>query len=85
LIQNEENIGKALTRFKEIQDGWKEVGPVTRDKRQELQNEYSHLIDTFRYNIGIYKDIKDHDLNRNLTLKKELIEKLKNLIEFRQN
>jgi hypothetical protein len=80
LIQNEENIGKALTRFKEIQDGWKEVGPVTRDKRQELQNEYSHLIDTFRYNIGIYKDIKDHDLNRNLTLKKELIEKLKNLL-----
>ncbi len=82
LIQNEENIGKALTRFKEIQDGWKEVGPVPRDKRQGLQNEYSHLIDTFRYNIGIYKDIKDHDLNRNLTLKKELIEKLKGLLNL---
>ncbi|MBK6526686.1 MAG: DUF349 domain-containing protein [Crocinitomicaceae bacterium] len=82
LIQNEENIGKALTRFKEIQDGWKEVGPVPRDKRQGLQNEYSHLIDTFRYNIGIYKDIKDHDLNRNLTLKKDLIEKLKGLLNL---
>lgn len=82
LIQNEENIGKALTRFKEIQEGWKEVGPVPRDKRQALQNEFSQLIDTFRYNIGIYKEIKDHDLNRNLTLKKELIEKLKGLLEL---
>lgn len=80
LIQNEENIGKALTRFKEIQEGWKEVGAVPRDKRQGLQNEFSQLIDTFRYNIGIYKEIKDHDLNRNLTLKKELIEKLKGLL-----
>lgn len=82
LIQNEENIGKALTRFKEIQEGWKEVGPVPREKRQALQNEFSQLIDTFRYNIGIFKEIKDHDLNRNLALKKELIEKLKGLLQL---
>jgi len=80
LIQNEENIGKALSRFKEIQENWKEVGPVPRDKRQVLQNEYSQLVDTFKYNIGIFKDIKDHDLNRNLTLKKDLITKLKALL-----
>jgi len=82
LIQNEENIGKALNRFKEIQDGWKEVGPVPREKRQALQNEFSQLVDTFKYNIGIFKEIKDHDLNRNLTLKKELIGKLKALLEI---
>lgn len=80
LIQNEENIGKALSRFKEIQENWKEVGAVPREKRQALQNEYSQLVDTFKYNIGIFKDIKDHDLNRNLTLKKELITKLKALL-----
>lgn len=81
LIQNEENIGKAINRFKEIQDAWKEVGPVPREKRQVIQNEFSQLVDTFRYNIGIYKEIKDHDLNRNLSLKKDLIEKLKSLLE----
>lgn len=80
LIQNEENIGKALGRFKEIQEGWKEVGAVPRDKRQGIQNEFSQLVDTFHYNIGIFKEIKDHDLNRNLALKKELIEKLKALL-----
>jgi hypothetical protein len=82
LIQNEENIGKAINRFKEIQENWKEVGPVPREKRQALQNEFSQLVDTFRYNIGIFKEIKDHDLKRNLTLKKELIEKLKALLSL---
>lgn len=82
LIQNEENIGKAISRFKEIQDAWKEVGAVPREKRQAVQKEFSQLIDTFRYNIGIYKEIKDHDLHRNLVLKKELIEKLKALLNL---
>jgi hypothetical protein len=82
LIQNEENIGKALNRFKEIQEGWKEVGAVPREKRQSVQKEFSQLVDTFKYNIGIYKEIKDHDLNRNLSLKKELIEKLKGLLNL---
>ena len=82
LIQNEENIGRAIGRFKDIREGWKEVGPIPRDKRQDVQQEFSNLIDTFQYNINIYKDIKDHDLNRNLKMKKELIEKLKGLLEL---
>jgi hypothetical protein len=82
LIQNEENIGRALGRFKDIQDSWKEVGPIPRDKRQEVQKEFSNLVENFRYNINIYKDIKDHDLNRNLKMKKELIENLKALLSL---
>lgn len=84
LIQNEENIGRAIGRFKDIREGWKEVGTIPRDKRQDVQQEFSNLIDTFQYNINIYKDIKDHDLNRNLSLKKELIEKLKGLLELKR-
>ena len=82
LIQNEENIGRAIARFKDIQDSWKEVGAVPRDKRQDLQNEFSNLVESFRYNINIYKEIKDHDLNRNLKLKKDLIENLKKLTDL---
>jgi len=82
LIQNEENIGKAIGRFKDIQESWKEVGPIPRDKRQDVQKEFSNLVESFRYNINIYKDIKDHDLNRNLKMKKDLIENLKALIKL---
>jgi Domain of Unknown Function (DUF349) len=81
LIQNEENIGRAIGRFKDIQDSWNEAGGVGREKQQEIQSEFSNLVESFRYNINIYKDIKDHDLNRNLKIKKELIENLKGLLK----
>ncbi|MEO9533452.1 MAG: DUF349 domain-containing protein [Crocinitomicaceae bacterium] len=84
LIQNEENIGRAIGRFKDIQESWKEVGPIPRDKRQAVQQEFSSLVESFRYNINIYKDIKDHDLNRNLKLKKDLIENIKALVDLKK-
>ncbi len=84
LIQNEENIGRAIGRYRDIQDSWKEVGPIPRDKQQDVQREFSNLVDNFQYNINIYKDIKDHDLNRNLKIKNELIEKLKALLEVKK-
>ena len=82
LVQNEENIGKAIGRYKDIQDSWKTIGAIPRDKRQEVQQEFSQLIDTFQYNINIYKEIKDHDLSRNFKLKQDVIEKLKGLLEL---
>lgn len=84
LVQNEENIGRAIGRYKDIQESWKEVGPIPRDKRQAIQKEFSNLVDTFQYNINIYKEIKDHDLSRNSTLKTEVIEKLKGLLELQK-
>ena len=82
LVQNEENIGRAIGRFKDIQESWKEVGPIPRDKRQGIQKEFSILVDTFQYNINIYKEIKDHDLTRNLKLKQDVIGNLKGLLEL---
>ncbi len=82
LVQNEENIGRAIGRYKDIQESWKEVGPIPRDKRQAIQKEFTNLVDTFQYNINIYKEIKDHDLSRNSKLKAEVIEKLKALLEL---
>lgn len=82
LVQNEENIGRAIGRYKDIQDSWKEVGPVPREKRQLIQKEFTNLVDTFQYNINIYKDLKDHDLMRNLRLKQDVIAKIKALLSL---
>mgnify|MGYP006144087399 CR=1 FL=1 len=78
-IQNEENIGAAFGALKEIQESWKEIGDIPREKRDEIQTEYSRLIEDFFYNINIYKQLKDHDLKRNTQMKQEVIEKLKTL------
>ena len=83
VVTKEENIGSAFSAFKEIQENWKTVGDIPRANRNEIQAEYSKLLEDFFYNIKIYKELKDHDFNRNYQLKMEIIEKLKILIELK--
>jgi len=78
-VTSEENISSAFASLKEIQEKWKTIGDIPREKRNEIQVEYSHLLDDFFYNIKIYRDLKDHDFHRNAQLKHELIDKLKEL------
>lgn len=80
LVANEEHIGKAIKAIQDIQTRWRAVGPIPRDKRQDIQKDYSTAMDDFQYNINIYKEIKDHDLTKNASLKDKVIEKLKMLI-----
>ena len=79
LIKDEENIGKAYSRFNAIKQKWNEIGPARPDKRRELQTEYSRLIEMFYYNINIYRELQQHDLKKNQELKLEVIEKIKKL------
>jgi hypothetical protein len=81
LIQEEENIGVAFAAQKEIQEQWREIGDIPRDLRQDIQNDYSRLMEQFYYNIGIYKELSVHDLKRNQQLKEEVIVKLKALAQ----
>ncbi len=78
-VTSEENISSAFVSLKEIQEKWKAIGDIPREKRNDIQVEYSHLLDDFFYNIKIYRDLKDHDFHRNAQLKHELIDKLKAL------
>lgn len=79
VISTEENIGSAFSALNEIQDKWKEVGDIPRDKRNEIQGEYSRLLEDFFYNINIYKELKNHDFHRNFQLKTALIAELKKI------
>ncbi|MDG1776700.1 MAG: DUF349 domain-containing protein [Crocinitomicaceae bacterium] len=78
-ITTEENIGAAFGALKDIQNKWKAVGDIPRDNRNDIQSEYSRLLEDFFYNIKIYADLKDYDFQRNFQLKKELINELKQL------
>lgn len=79
LIEEEENIGKAFKEFNQIRDDWNSVGPVAEKQRQNLHRDYSNLMELFYYNINIYKQLKDHDLKRNLELKQDVLQQLKDL------
>ena len=84
VVEKEENIGAALAAYKEIHEQWKEVGDITRDKRQEIQSEYSRLLETFFYHIKIYRELREHDLHRNEQLKLDVIQRIQQLMSLDQ-
>ena len=78
-IQEEENIGAAFARFNEVREKWEATGDVPGDRYKEVHDEYHRLRDEFFYNINIYKQLQEHDLQKNLVLKQGLIEQAKTL------
>ncbi|TSJ44863.1 DUF349 domain-containing protein [Fluviicola chungangensis] len=82
VVEKEENIGAAMTAYKEIHDAWKEVGDIPREKRQDIQSEYSRLLETFFYHIKIYRELREHDLHRNHQLKLDVIRRIQELSQM---
>ena len=85
VIESEENIGVAFSAHKEIHEAWKKAGDIPREKRDEIQAEYSRLLEDFFYNMKIYRELKEHDLHRNEQVKQELISKIQNLLTIESN
>tara|TARA_B110000459_G_scaffold29820_1_gene30129 strand:+ start:4565 stop:6253 length:1689 start_codon:yes stop_codon:yes gene_type:complete len=79
LVENEENIGTAFNGYNSIQDTWKKIGDIPRDKRDSIQKEYSRLRELFFHNITIYKELKEHDYKRNAQRKEKLIMQLQTM------
>ncbi len=79
IISEEENIGKAYQSFSDLKDRWRNIGNVPYDKHHDIQREFSRLSELFYYNMNIYKELRENDLKKNLGLKGDIIEKLKEL------
>ena len=80
LVENEENIGTAFNGYNSIQDTWKKIGDIPRDKRDNVQKDYSRLRELFFHNITIYKELKENDYKRNTQLKEKIIIEIKEFI-----
>ncbi|HLP13801.1 MAG TPA: DUF349 domain-containing protein, partial [Flavobacteriales bacterium] len=81
LISEEENISKAYFRFNELKEVWRNIGNVPQEKQQDVQNEYSRLVELFHYNMNIYKELRENDLKKNIALKNDIITRIDALKE----
>lgn len=77
--QELKNFGETFEQFKTIQTEWKAVGDVNKKYFNELQTQYSHLIDKFFYNVNIHKDLKNYSFEKNKEAKQAIINKLEEL------
>ncbi|MBM71804.1 MAG: hypothetical protein CL847_03380 [Crocinitomicaceae bacterium] len=79
IIQEEENIGKAFDSFNKVREKWDDIGDVPGNNYKEVHDEYYRLRDEFFYNINIYKQLQENDLQVNHRKKVELIEEASKL------
>lgn len=78
--RGEENMRKANDEFKELQERWKQIGEVPREKMNDLWQQYHFLIEQFFNKMRINRELRDLDMKRNLEQKLQLCEKAEELI-----
>ncbi len=80
LIESNEELKQTYDKFRELQDKWKDIGPVPQNSKSTLWNNYHFLVEKFFDKVKINKELKDLDLKKNLETKTELCEKAEELL-----
>ena len=74
LLNVEENINTTYKHFKELQDKWRNAGPIPRDKYNNAWNTYHHHVERFYDFLHLNRDLRDMDFKHNLEQKLKIIE-----------
>jgi hypothetical protein len=79
LINVEENINTTYKHFKELQESWRNAGPIPRDKYNNVWNNYHHHVEIFYDFLHLNRDLRDLDFKHNLEQKLKIIERAEEL------
>ncbi len=79
LINVDENINTTYKHFKELQERWRNTGPIPRDKYNNAWNTYHHHVERFYDFLNINRDLRDLDFKHNLEKKLLIIERAEEL------
>ncbi len=81
LINVEENINTTYKHFKELQERWRNTGPIPRDKYNNAWNSYHHHVELFYDFLHLNRDLRDLDFKHNLDKKLKIIERAEELAQ----
>ncbi|AJR03847.1 DUF349 domain-containing protein [Siansivirga zeaxanthinifaciens] len=79
LLNVEENINTTYKHFKELQERWRNTGPIPRDKYNNAWNSYHHQVEMFYDFLHLNRDLRDLDFKHNLEKKLKIIERAEEL------
>jgi hypothetical protein len=79
LLNVEENMGTTYKTFKELQEKWRNAGPIPRDKYNNAWNTYHHHVEIFYDFLHINNDLRDMDFKHNYDQKLKIIERAEEL------
>lgn len=81
LLSVEENMGTTYKTFKELQEQWRNAGPIPRDKYNNAWNSYHHHVERFYDFLHLNNDLRDMDFKHNYDQKLKIIERAEELAE----
>ncbi|TYP70474.1 DUF349 domain-containing protein [Aquimarina intermedia] len=81
LINVDENINTTYNHFKEIQEKWRNAGPIPRDEYNTIWNTYHHHTENFYDFLHLNREFRDLDFKHNLEQKLKIIERATELAQ----
>ncbi|MCF8714879.1 DUF349 domain-containing protein [Joostella atrarenae] len=82
LINVEENINDTYKHFKELQERWRNAGPIPRVSYNDVWRTYHHHVEIFYDFLDLNRDLRDLDFKHNLEEKEKIIAQAESLSEM---
>jgi hypothetical protein len=73
LVNVEEDINTTYKHFKDVQERWRNAGPVPRNNYNDVWRTYHHHIEIFYDFLHINRELRDLDFKHNLEEKQKLV------------
>ena len=77
MVNVEEDINTTYRNFKDIQEKWRNAGPIPRNNYNDVWRTYHHHVEIFYDFLHLNRELRDLDFKHNLEEKMKLIDRPK--------
>jgi len=81
LVEESGDATADFPAFREIQNRWREVGPVPSSEYRDLNSNYQYYVEKFYDSVKISRELRDLDFKKNLEAKEQFCEEAEKLAE----
>ena len=81
LTEGQDDVSSCFPAFRELQNRWKEAGPVPAQSYRDINDSYQFQVEKFYDMIKINRDLRDLDFRKNLEAKQLLCEEAERLAQ----
>ncbi|PCJ98472.1 MAG: chromosome segregation protein [Flavobacteriaceae bacterium] len=82
LVNIEEDINTTYKNFKNIQESWRNAGPIPRTHYNNVWRTYHHHIEIFYDFLHLNRELRDLDFKHNLEEKLKIVERAEALVQI---
>lgn len=81
LVEKQEDVNSTFPAFRELQNRWREIGPVPATKFRDLNDTYQFYVEKFYDMVKINRDLRDLNFKKNLEAKEAFCQAAEKLSE----